>query len=195
MTGDIEALRLAIDLLHVPSRVHRVRMEPLPRGVAYLLRIAAGDPSALVEAVRTTERSAEVVREAAAFFIEQILLAAEADSYRVLGASPDATPRELRQNMALLMKWLHPDSAREAQQAVFVNRVTLAWDDLKTPDRRVAYDHAKRIVKPQGRPDHRRQKSVRRTTRVLVSRHYKGIHHRPGLLRRALMFLLGGRLR
>jgi hypothetical protein len=94
--------------------------------------------------------------------------------------------------MALLIKWLHPDSAREGQQSVFVNRVTLAWDDLKTPDRRVAYDHAKRILKPKSRPDHRRQKSVRQDPRVLASRHHTEIHHRHGLLRRALLFLLGG---
>jgi hypothetical protein len=187
----MEALRLAIDLLHVPSGVRRVRLDPLPQGVAFLLRIAARDGRAVQEAVRATDRSAEVIREAATFFIEQILLTAEADSYRVLGTTPNATTRELRHNMALLIKWLHPDNAPEGQQSVFVNRVTMAWDDLKTPERRAAYDHAKEIRKPK-RHDHRRQNSLRRARRVLILRHNAGMQHRYGLIRRALLFLLGG---
>jgi DnaJ domain len=192
MTGDGEALRLAIDLLHVPSRVRQVRVEPLPEGVPFLLRIAAGDSTVMREASRTTDRPAEVVRDAAAFFIEQILLAAESDSYRVLGASPNATPSELRHNMALLMKWLHPDSARDGAHSVFVNRVTMAWDDLKTPERRGAYDRAKQTPGQNSRPGHRRPKRPRRHPRKPFSRHSTEIENRYGLLRRAILFLLGG---
>src|SRR5262245_38289472 len=187
----MEALRLAIDLLHVPSSVRRVRLDPLPQGVALLLRIAAGDGIAVQEAVRTTDRSAEVIREAATFFIEQILLTAEADSYRVLGATPNATPSELRYNMALLLKWLRPDNAPEAQQSVFVKRVTLAWDDLKTPERRAAYDQAKATTKRR-RSDHRRQKALRRAPRMVISRRNTATGPSYGLIRRALLFLLGG---
>ena len=50
-----------------------------------------------------------MVREASAFFIEQILLGPDADSYRVLGADRNAAAAELRRNMALLLRWLHPD--------------------------------------------------------------------------------------
>src|SRR5215470_9326236 len=158
MTGNGEALRLAIDLLHVPSRVRQARVEPLPEGVPFLLHIAAGDINAMGEASRTTDRTNEVIRNAAEFFIEQILLASESDSYRVLGASPNATKSELRHNMALLIKWLHPDSAHEGLQSVFVNRVTMAWDDLKTPERRAAYDRAKETLTQKSRSNHRRQK-------------------------------------
>src|SRR5262249_45319992 len=170
MTGNGEALKLAIDLLHVPSRVRQVRIDPLPEGVAFLLGIAAGDTSAMREAIRTTDRPTEVIRDAAAFFIEQILLEAQSDSYRVLGASPNATPSELRHNMALLIKWLHPDSARDGPQSVFVNRVTMAWDDLKTPERRAAYDRAKETLMQKSRPKHRRSKRPRRDPRKLSRR-------------------------
>jgi DnaJ domain len=186
----MEALRLAIDLLHVPSSVRRVRMNPLPQGVAFLLRIAAGDGRAMQEAVRTADRSADVILAAATFFIEQILLTAEADSYRVLGATPNATPHELRHNMALLLKWLHPDNAPEAQQSVFVNRVTMAWDDLKTPERRAAYDRAKELLKPK-KPSHGRQKGLRRAPGMVISRRNAKRQHRDGLIRRALLLLLG----
>ena len=42
--------------------------------------------------------------------------------------------------MALLMKWLHPDAARDGEQSVFAARIAAAWNNLKTPDRRAAYD-------------------------------------------------------
>ena len=90
-------------------------------------------------------RSRETVREAAAFFIEQILLFPDADSYRVLGARPEATNGELRRNMALLLRWLHPDLDRQGERSVFAARVTRAWNDLKTQERRAAYDRLKRI--------------------------------------------------
>ena len=40
------ALKVAIDLMHMPSRVRLVRSEPLPDGVLLLLEIAAGDQEA-----------------------------------------------------------------------------------------------------------------------------------------------------
>ncbi len=107
--SDRMALRVAIDLLHVPSQVRLVRSEPLPRGVPTLLRIAAGDDAAEREAADLTVRSRDVVRQAATFFIEQILFAPDADSYRVLGSAPQASAGELRSNVALLLQWLHPD--------------------------------------------------------------------------------------
>ena len=88
----------------------------------------------------------EVVREAAIFFIEQIMLYPHADSYRVLGAGPEATYRELRRNMALLLRWLHPDLDRRDERSVFAARVTRAWNDLKTRERRAAYDQLQRMV-------------------------------------------------
>ncbi len=141
---DATALRLAIDLLHVPSQLHLARAEPLPDDVSSLLRVAAGNEEALNEAVQATERPPQVIREAAAFFIEEVLLAPDAGSYRTLGARPDATRQELRRNMGLLIKSLHPDLNGDAERTVFVGRVTGAWDDLKTPERRAAYDAARR---------------------------------------------------
>src|SRR6201999_2352365 len=103
------AVRTAIDLIHVPSRVRIARSEPLPSGVHTLLSIAAGEQMEMSAAMASTGRSRDVIQDAAAFFIEQILLHPTADSYRVLGASSEATAAELRRNMALLMRWLHPD--------------------------------------------------------------------------------------
>jgi len=142
MTGN-EALRQAVDLVKVPSGVRRARREPLPEGLPLLLRLAAGE--ALEESeVRTTGHPPELLREAATFYIEQILLAPGSDNYRVLGCMPEASQADLRRNMALLLRCLHPDKG-DAERSVFAARVTAAWNQLKTEDRRSAYDHEKRI--------------------------------------------------
>ena len=137
---DRMALKIAIDLMHVPSQVRLVRSEPLPDGVLMLLRIAAGDEEAEKTAVDLTGRSPAIVRQATRFFIEQILFAPEADSYRALGANPQASPSELRRNVALLLRSLHPDVDHRGERSIFVGRVTTAWNNLKTPERRTAYD-------------------------------------------------------
>jgi hypothetical protein len=144
MMSDKMALRVAIDLLHGPSQVRLVRSEPLPRGVPVLLRIAAGDDAAEREAADLTVRSRDVVRRAAEFFIEQILFAPDTDSYRVLGSASQASASELRSNAALLLKWLHPDRDPHGERPIFVSRVTEAWNNLKTPERRAAYDELRR---------------------------------------------------
>src|SRR5262249_781207 len=132
---------------HMPSQGRRLRSVPLPKGVEMLLRIAAEDSEAERAAVALTGRSHQVIREAAAFFIEQIMFAPDADSYRVLGADPQATASELRRNVALLLRWLHPDRGhRGEERSIFVGRITRAWNDLKTPERRAAYDKSRRLL-------------------------------------------------
>jgi len=138
--SDRMALKIAIDLMHVPSQVRLVRSEPLPGDVQILLQIVAGDEEVESAAVALSGRSRSTVQQAATFFIEQILFAPQADSYRVLGASPRASASELRRNVALLLRWLHPDLDPEGERSIFIGRVTAAWNDLKTPERRAAYD-------------------------------------------------------
>ena len=104
--SDEMALKIAIDLMHVPSQGRLLRSEPLPHDVQVLLRIAAGDKNALSAAASFTGRPSDDVRQAAIFFVEQILFAPESDSYRVLGADPQASGSELRRNVGLLLRWL-----------------------------------------------------------------------------------------
>ena len=128
------------------------------------------------------------MRQAATFFIEQILFAPESDSYRVLGASPQASASELRRNVALLLRWLHPDLDPRGERSIFIGRVTAAWNDLKTPERRAAYDAMLQsrlegkltVVKGVG---HAQGDAVDRR------RHREGVDA-MGFLRRALSILL-----
>jgi hypothetical protein len=206
--GQAATVKLAVDLLHMPSQVRSVRSAPLPDDVLILVRIAAGDEEATREAAESAGRPRYVVREAAAFFIEQVLLHPGADSYRVLGARPEAPYGELRRNMALLLKWLHPDSDRQGQRAVFATRVTRAWNDLKTQERRAAYDRSQRTSRVE-KSFLRKQDGARaQSNRHGSNQHWNYIgphdgrvvfrrsphmysHERGGLLRRILLLLFG----
>jgi hypothetical protein len=189
------ALKIAIDLMHVPSQVRLLRSEPLPDGVQVLLRIAAGDDEAENSAAALIDRSRDVVRQAATFFIEQIMFAPNTDSYRVLGASPQASGSELRRNVALLLRWLHPDLDPRGERSIFVGRVTAAWNDLKTPDRRTAYDDRLRAVMNQPRSRKAKSRSGRQGSQAQQNRRMKNAPHtrganRVGFFRRALSMLL-----
>ncbi|MCB1507188.1 MAG: DnaJ domain-containing protein [Hyphomicrobiaceae bacterium] len=141
---DLTAVRTAIDLLHVPWRVRIVRAQALPKDVSPLLRVAAGDRKVLRWISEKTDRSKDVIQDAADFYIEQILMAPDADSYRVLGARPEASMADLRRNMAWLVRLSHPDVDRKGKYTMLAMRVTSAWENLKTPDRRAAYDELRK---------------------------------------------------
>lgn len=195
------ALRQAFDLVHLPSQVRIARRQPLPPGVQTLLRIAADDEEATRKAAVTCGRSAQAVREAATFFIEQAMFFPDADSYRVLGATASASSSELRSNMALLLRWLHPDLDRHQERTVLATRVTRAWNDLKTPERRLDYDRKLRLSLrdprsgPHASHSHRGGKARtgsnhRRGARMPSSRAWNDDAN-AGFLRRLLLSLFG----
>ena len=145
-----DAMAAALALLRNPASVRQARRAGLPPDIPFLLEIANADAAAIEQARRRTGYPDHFLEEAAAFYIEQILLDRHADSYRILGGSPVSSHAELRRNMALMMRWLHPD--RKSQRSsvaidrdVFAGRVSRAWEDLKSDERRSAYD-AKRAV-------------------------------------------------
>lgn len=141
--GTGAAVRTAIDLIHVPARVRTARLQPLPGDVAILLRIASGDEDELKNASEATGRPASEIINAAGFYIEQVLLSPESHAYRILGSTETAPSAELRRNMALLMQWLHPDKTQDGDRSIFATRIASAWESVKTPERRAAYDRAR----------------------------------------------------
>lgn len=195
--SDRMALKIAIDLMHVPSQVRLFRSEPLPDGVPLLLRVAAGDEETERAAAELVGRSRETVRRASTFFIEQILFASGADSYRVLGAHPQASAGELRRNLALLLRWLHPDLDPQGRRSMFIGKVTTAWNDLKTPERRAAYDDLERRARDQAGARKSGRRGGRKRANGAVPRRHGRVADRwstagsdkVGLLRRALSVL------
>lgn len=146
------ALEVAVGLLHLPSRVRTLRAGDLPPDLEVLLRIVAGDDRAIADALRSAGVSEQTVVAAASFYIEQVLLHPDADSYRALGVHPDASTDQLRRHMALLLRWLHPDREASGSRAAFVGRVTEAWNNVKTAERRTDYDAARRSSMNGGPP-------------------------------------------
>lgn len=139
MAADV-AIKSAIDMLILPSRVKAARAEPLPPGIEDVLRIVAGDEPFIADMVRTTGREAGTLHQAAAFYIEQVLLHPDADLYRNLGSSPQVSTQDMRRNMALLMAWLHPDKGVSSARQALAHRVMEAWHTLSNEARRGEYD-------------------------------------------------------
>ena len=85
-----DCVSLAIAFHQAPGRFSDLlhgRAE-LPKGIGKLLRLAGGAEAEGVNGQAFVP--AAEIRQAARFFIEQVLLAHEADHYRVLGVRPDA---------------------------------------------------------------------------------------------------------
>lgn len=133
------ALFHAVDLLHRPILAAAMREQPVPGGVLLLVRIAADDPAALDEAATLVAEPRPGIREAAVLYLQHVLLAGD-DHYRALGVEPGAPQEKIREHFGALMKWLHPDRVRSPREATFAERVLAAWDVLKSPERRAAYD-------------------------------------------------------
>ena len=149
-----DALVAAISMLERPHAAKLARASRLPEGVTFLLEIAAGEAQALTRASQLTGRTEATLQKAAGFFIEQVLLFPGGDSYRILGSDGGTSLRELRRNMALIMRWLHPDVASEASsssvlnRSLFASRITQAWETVKTDERRSAYNSSLAAKEP-----------------------------------------------
>ena len=68
------AVRIALDLLHLPASVRRARDEPLPADVFVLLRIVAGDQEVEREAARLEGRRADRERDDARHLLTRWML-------------------------------------------------------------------------------------------------------------------------
>jgi hypothetical protein len=117
-----------------------MQRQALPSGVFEVIKIAARCPEASHQAEGLTGVKAEVIRQAAELYLQSVLFAPSADSYRVLGVTPDAPQDEIRRHMRWLMKWLHPDRERGEWESAFAERVLTAWEELKSLERRAQYE-------------------------------------------------------
>lgn len=144
------ALEWALALLRAPSERHVLRQRPLPRvEMDLLLGIAAGAaPEILAEQAKRFGESEARVVEAARFYAREVLFYPQASAYRVLGVEPGASAEVIKAHHRQLQLWLHPDRARNEDDAVFAARVNGAWNRLRSPERRKAYDEALRAERP-----------------------------------------------
>jgi len=120
---------LALDLARMPAMAHAIEAPSIPADVFEVMRIAAGAPDICQLASRATGQPVAVLIEAARFYLQQVLLRPDADSYRVLGLLPGASRELARRNMRCLLQWLHPDVNRDWDSA-YAHRVLAAWREV-----------------------------------------------------------------
>ena len=121
---------------------HGLRHQALPADVEELLLAAGGSPVRLAGLAETFALPASEVLQAARFFVQELLLHADADAYRVLGVAADADDATIKRHFRALQQWLHPDRLANSPESVYSARVNHAWDLLRTPQRRTAFDAA-----------------------------------------------------
>ncbi|UXI66399.1 J domain-containing protein [Tahibacter amnicola] len=135
-----DALDLMLGVYRTPSLGRQLCHRALPGNLIEVIRLAAGDVATANAIALSTHVPAQQLREAAIFFLPQLLFDEKADSYRILGVAPDASAECVKAHYRWLMRWLHPDRHPHNDHAVFADRVTRAWNSLRTPQRRRAYD-------------------------------------------------------
>jgi hypothetical protein len=133
-----------------PALLSGAQARPLPEGVITLLRLAGGDQALARQCAEASGETEAQVLAAATFFIQQVMFAPGGDSYRVLGVEADADDTRIKEHYRWLVRWLHPDRNTDDWDNVYADRVNVAWQDLRLPDRRAAYDQARR---PAPSPD------------------------------------------
>ena|SRR5262249_43177130 len=128
MSG-LRGIALALDLARMPALAHSIEKPPLPTDIFEIMRIAAGSPEICQSASQVTGQPPAVLIEAARFYLQQMLLRPDADSYRVLGLPPGASRELARRHMRCLLQWLHPDVNRD-WDSVYAQRVLKAWREV-----------------------------------------------------------------
>ncbi|WP_453960833.1 J domain-containing protein [Amorphus suaedae] len=134
-----------MELLRAPAMADVLRQQSaLPDDIDVLIRLAGGCVETRERLSTLMDQPGGLLVKAARFYLEQVLFHAENDSYRILGLTPDASPAAVREHGRWLLRWLHPDNDHSEWDAAFAGRITTAWNDLKTPARRAAYDRTVR---------------------------------------------------
>ena len=79
----------------------------------------------------------------------------ESDLYAALGVPPDASPAEIAHAYRQLVRAHHPDTRSDSDQpaaATPLHEIVTAYEVLRDPDRRAAYDRRRRPAPTARRP-------------------------------------------
>lgn len=146
-----EAIEAALEAYRQPQTFHVSRRKPLPNGMLALLRLVSAAPEE-VNSIVTDETAKRLpVREAAIFYLQQVLTKAE-DDYRQLALSRGASLQEVKDHKRLLLKWLHPDRNSNSWENSLFQRVTVSATRLENA---LCAGAEMQIVQPGGRRRHR----------------------------------------
>ncbi len=138
-----QALEQALAYHRAPGMLPAAHGRSLPEGMLTLLRLAAADQALAAQCAESCGESEDEVIAAAVFFVQQVMFANGSDSYRVLGVNPDAPDARIKEHYRWLVRWLHPDRNTDDWDSVYADRVNVAWQTLRLPDRRREYDESR----------------------------------------------------
>jgi hypothetical protein len=137
---------LALDYYRDPLAYrHLAEVErPLPHGFGPLL----AEFCTALSSARIAQTAAQFLvdpgelEEAARFFVRHALLSPAGDYYRHLGLNRDAPQESIRHHYQLLIRMFHPDRIDAATEvgAFYATRINLAYQALRDPETRSAYD-------------------------------------------------------
>jgi hypothetical protein len=128
---ETEAIETALEAYRHPHAVRTLKRGPIPAGMLTLIKLAAASPEE-VEKLVTEETARQLpLREAAAFYLQQLLISAGND-YRQLGLAPGASLQEVKDHKRWLLKWLHPDRNRNSWESALFKRVVASAERLES---------------------------------------------------------------
>jgi hypothetical protein len=125
------AVELALDLYRHPIKVTAARKSALPADILALIRIVAGSDDEMAALDLPDVKSPTEMREAAAFFMQQVMFQKDNDSHRILGLNSKSTAQQIKDHKRLLLKWLHPDRNQNKWERVYFQRVLHAAEKLE----------------------------------------------------------------
>ena len=129
--GNRQAMDVALGMYRHPATVRATQDAPLPEGMLTVIRIAAGAEVDADIISPDRARNAEEAREAAVFFLQQVLFRPQSTSYRLLGLAAGAELAQVREHKRWLLKWLHPDRNPNTWESALFQRVVKAAEDLE----------------------------------------------------------------
>jgi curved DNA-binding protein CbpA len=139
-------LVLALEFYRAPLRFGHLTdpAGPLPRLFGDWLNeaLAAVAPANLGQTADALAAEPREIEAALVFFVRRVLLLPQADHYRVLGLTRQATDESIRQHYSLLVRLFHPDRSPgdEEQSRALTARINAAYRVLRDPEARRRYD-------------------------------------------------------
>lgn len=122
-------IEVALDLARMPALARTSVLPPIQPNVVEIMRIAARSSEACQAAAAATGQPVETLVNAARFYLQQVLLRPDADSYRILGIQAGGSHAIARSHMRWLLQWLHPDH-NSGIDAIYAERVLKAWREI-----------------------------------------------------------------
>jgi hypothetical protein len=128
---ETQAIQTALEAYRQPQAVRGLQRAPLPHGMLTLIKLAASSREDMEKLVTAESARQLPLQEAAAFYLQQLLIAAR-DDYRQMGLAPGAGLQEVKEHKRWLLKWLHPDRNRNSWESALFQRVVASAERLES---------------------------------------------------------------